>query len=51
MRIERAGEGAESDAERPERIAIPEHAPVRRRLLMPAWLWTSAGGRRPGAQL
>ncbi|WP_437286592.1 hypothetical protein [Sorangium sp. So ce406] len=46
VRIERAGEGARSDADRPERILVPEHAPVRRRLLMPAW--QSAGEPSPG---
>ncbi|WP_437588359.1 hypothetical protein [Sorangium sp. So ce1000] len=46
VRIERAGEGARSDADRPERVLIPEHAPVRRRLLMPAW--QSAGEPSPG---
>ncbi|WP_437277237.1 hypothetical protein WME90_39290 [Sorangium sp. So ce375] len=46
VRIERAGEGARSDAYRPERVLIPEHAPVRRRLLMPAW--QSAGEPSPG---
>ncbi|WP_437951848.1 hypothetical protein WME98_14485 [Sorangium sp. So ce296] len=46
VRIERSGEGAKSDADRPERILLPEHAPVRRRLLMPAW--QSAGEASPG---
>ncbi|XXT17957.1 hypothetical protein WME94_47790 [Sorangium sp. So ce429] len=46
VRIERSGEGARSDADRPERILTPEHAPVRRRLLMPAW--QSAGEPSPG---
>ncbi|AUX47337.1 uncharacterized protein SOCE26_088560 [Sorangium cellulosum] len=46
VRIERSGEGAKSDADRPERILMPEHAPVRRRLLMPAW--QSAGEPSPG---
>ncbi|XXX75252.1 hypothetical protein WMF30_47145 [Sorangium sp. So ce134] len=46
VRIERSGEGAKSDADRPERILLPEHAPVRRRLLMPAW--QSAGEPSPG---
>lgn len=46
VRIERAGEGARSDADRPERVLVPEHAPVRRRLLMPAW--QSAGEPSPG---
>ncbi|WP_437305202.1 hypothetical protein [Sorangium sp. So ce388] len=46
VRIERSGEGARSDADRPERTLTPEHAPVRRRLLMPAW--QSAGEPSPG---
>ncbi|MGK4001773.1 hypothetical protein WMF31_04045 [Sorangium sp. So ce1036] len=46
VRIERAGRGARSNADRPERILTPEHAPVRRRLLMPAW--QSAGEPSPG---
>ncbi|WP_438016061.1 hypothetical protein WMF18_35235 [Sorangium sp. So ce315] len=46
VRIERSGEGARADADRPERILVPEHAPLRRRLLMPAW--QSAGEPSPG---
>ncbi|WP_437926063.1 hypothetical protein WMF37_44640 [Sorangium sp. So ce291] len=46
VRIERSAEGARSDADRPERTLTPEHAPVRRRLLMPAW--QSAGEPSPG---
>jgi hypothetical protein len=37
VRIERAGKGAREPGEAPERTLIPEHAPVRRRLLAPAY--------------
>lgn len=45
VRIERTGEGARDPDDIPERTVIPEHAPVRRRLLAPAY--QSAGEGYP----
>lgn len=46
VRIERTGQGARGPGDVPERALIPEHAPVRRRLLAPAY--QSEGEGYPG---
>lgn len=45
VRIERSGRGARQPGEAPERTLLPEHAPVRRRFLVPAY--QSAGEGYP----
>lgn len=46
VRIERTGQGARGAGDVPERTLTPEHAPVRRRLLAPAY--QSGGEEYPG---
>ena len=46
VRIEKVGQGARKPGEVPERGLIPENAPVRRRLLSPAY--QTAGAEYPG---
>jgi len=46
VRIERTGKGARGPGDVPERTLLPEHAPVHRRLLSPAY--QSAGEGYPG---
>lgn len=46
VRIEKVGQGARKPGETPERALIPENAPVRRRLLSPAY--QTAGAEYPG---